>query len=209
LVKPRDATAVVAQALDYAASIFSMSYEEFERAILKNKSASATGASSLYELADHPEQLDEAAFVDAINRNLRQGRALILIIGDGIRSETQQLISLLEDYGNLQFTFALLELAVFTRRDRPEEFLICPRVLAKTEMLRRTVFDTGIRPLASQGTIVSGTRKATSRPTKELQSISSEQLREAMSTLDSSLPPKAPVIPRISRGIGCLGCCRF
>ncbi len=181
---------VVAQALDYAASIFSMSYEEFERAVLKNKSVSATGASSLYEVADHPEQLDEAAFVDAINRNLRQGRALILIIGDGIRSETQQLMSLLEDYGNLQFTFALLELAVFTRPDRPEEFLICPRVLAKTEMLRRTVFDTGIRPLASQGTIVSGTRKATSRPTKDLQSISSEQFWEAMSTLDSSLPPK-------------------
>ncbi len=181
---------VVAQALDYAACIFSMNYEEFERAILKNKSVSATGASSLYELADHPEQLDEAAFVDTISGNLKQGRALVLVIGDGIRSETQQLMSLLEDYGNLQFTFALLELAVFTRNDRPDEHLICPRVLAKTEMLRRTVFDTDTRPLASHGTSISGTRNAKSRPATELQSISSEQFWEAMSTLDSALPQK-------------------
>lgn len=181
---------VVAQALDYAACIFAMNYEEFERAILKNKSVSASGSSSLYELADHPEQLDEAAFVDAINRNLTQGRALVLVIGDGIRSETQQLMSVLEDYGSLQFTFALIELAVFTRNDRRDEYLICPRVLAKTEMLRRTVFDTGSRPLASEGASVSEPRKATSKPTKELQSISSEQFWEAMSSLDSSLPSK-------------------
>jgi len=182
---------VVAQALDYAACLFAMDYEAFERAVLKTKSASAMGASSLYELADHPEQLNEAAFVDAISRNLKQGRALILVVGDGLRTETQQLMSLLENYGNLQFTFSLIELAVFLRPDRPDEHLICPRVLAKTEMLRRMVFDIDIKlPLASEGGSANESEEAASRPTKAPQSISSEQFWEAMSTLDSSLPSK-------------------
>jgi hypothetical protein len=184
---------VVAQALDYAACLFSMDYEELERAILKTKSASVLGARSLYELADHPEQVSEAAFIDAVNRNLKHGRALILVIGDGIRTETQQLMSMLENYGNLQFTFALIELAIFGRDDRPEEFLICPRVLAKTEMLRRTIFDTqpGAAPLATR-TGATGTR--TQAPTAEkntpLLSISSEQFWESMTELDASLPDK-------------------
>ena len=181
---------VVAQALDYAAWLFSMDYEGLSRVVLDNKSVKTSSASSLYELANHPERLDEAAFVDAVNRNLAKGRALILVVGDGIRSETRQLMSLLEAYGNLQFTFALIELAIFSRPDRSDEHLICPRVLAKTEMLRRTVFDTSIKHLVREGSIISEIEEETPRHSKAPQSISSEQFWEAMSTLDSSLPPK-------------------
>ena len=175
---------VVAQALDYAAWLFSMDYEGLSRVVLDNKSVKTSSASSLYEMANHPERLDEAAFVDAVNRNLAKGRALILVVGDGIRSETRQLMSLLEDYGNLQFTFALIELAIFSRPDRSDEHLICPRVLAKTEMLRRTVFDTSIKHLVREGSIISEIEEATPRHSKAPQSISSEQF------WDSSLPPK-------------------
>ncbi|HIB67220.1 MAG TPA: hypothetical protein EYO33_19465 [Phycisphaerales bacterium] len=184
---------VVAQALDYAAWLFSMDYEGFEKAVLGNKAALSQGITSLYELANHPAQIDESDFVDAVSRNLSIGRALVLVVGDGIRSETQALVSFLEDYGNLQFTFALIELAVFTRGDRPDEYLICPRVLAKTEMLRRTVFD--LQTTASKASptgAVSSTRTSQTRSpgTEATHSISSEQFWEAMATLDTSLPEK-------------------
>lgn len=184
---------VVAQALDYVAWLFSVDYEELERTILKNKSVAESGANSLYELVYHPEQLDEAAFIDSVNHNLSKGRALVLVVGDGIRTEAQKLVELLEDYGNLQFTFALIELAIFGRDDRPEEFLICPRVLAKTEMLRRTIFDTqpGAATFATR-TVATGTRTLASTAEKNtpLLSISSEQFWESMTELDASLPDK-------------------
>ncbi|MEQ9519045.1 MAG: hypothetical protein RLN89_06350 [Parvibaculum sp.] len=184
---------VVAQALDYVAWLFSVDYEELERTILKNKSVAESGANSLYELVYHPEQLDEAAFIDSVNHNLSKGRALVLVVGDGIRTEAQKLVELLEDYGNLQFTFALIELAVFGRNDRPEEFLICPRVLAKTEMLRRTIFDIqlGAAPLATRtGATGTRTQAATAEKNTPLLSISSEQFWESMTELDASLPDK-------------------
>lgn len=196
---------VVAQALDYAAWLFSMDYEGFEKVILRNKSALSRGFASLYELASHPEQINESAFVDAVSRNLSIGRALVLVVGDGIRSETQALVSLLEDYGNLQFTFALIELAVFTRGDRPGEYLICPRILAKTEMLRRTVFDIQASPPGSSNvgkTSSSNTSQRLTPHAETARSISSEQFWEAMVGLDASLTSKLQSFLRAVEELG-------
>lgn len=196
---------VVAQALDYVAWLFSMDYEGFEAAVLGNKTVQSRNITSLYELASHVEQINESAFVDAVSRNLSIGRAVVLIVGDGIRSETQALVSLLEDYGNLQFSFALIELAVFTRRDCPDEYLICPRILAKTEMLRRTVFDIQAAPRKSSpiGT-ASSTRTTQSQKAvaKTALSISSEQFWEAMAGLDASLPEKLQSFLRVVEELG-------
>jgi len=196
---------VVAQALDYAAWLFSMDYDGFESAILGNKTVQSSNITSLYELASHAEQINESAFVDSVSRNLSIGRAVVLVVGDGIRSETQALVSLLEDYGNLQFTFALIELAVFTRRDRPGEYLICPRILAKTEMLRRTVFDVQVPSLRSsspEAVLSSKTSKTQKSNAKNSDSISSEQFWEAMVALDGSLPEKLQLFLRSIEELG-------
>ncbi len=68
---------VIVQALDYAQAIAGLHYEEFEGAVRKAlKSPSAT----LYGLVGDQSQLDEAQFVDAISRRLRQSHFMIVVM---------------------------------------------------------------------------------------------------------------------------------
>lgn len=134
---PEARRAVVAQALDYASCLFEMSYDELESAILSADTGRKKKAASLYELVN--STLPEARFVDAVSANLEKGRLLILVVGDGIRTEAKRLISLMQTHANALFTFALVELAVFAIPN-DEGLVVCPRILAQTEMIQRTVF---------------------------------------------------------------------
>lgn len=182
---------VVAQALDYASSLFAMDYETLEQLVLSARSVDPapdrhSKPKSLYDLVSGPGTLREAEFIDAVNSNLRRGRAIILVVGDGIRSETRQLFSLLESHAGLHFTFALVEMAVF--QGEGGDFFLCPRTLVQTEMMRRVVFevrdDSGaITPSDARLYRPSETEKRSPRPA--VGSISAEQFWEAMADLDA------------------------
>lgn len=132
---------VLAQALDYAVALFGMDYATFEKAVLGGTFAPRPKPASLYEACTSPEQPREDVFVDAVVRNLRRGRILILIAGDGIRSETELLLGNLPAFANFHFTLALVELAVF-RLPGSEQLLIRPRTLARTQtVVKRYAFD--------------------------------------------------------------------
>jgi hypothetical protein len=92
---------VLAQALDYATCLFSMSYGEFEKAALAGTYAPRPKPESLYEGLPEADKLIEAAFVDAVSQNLRRGRVLILVIGDGIRSEAETMLEVSEPTSDL------------------------------------------------------------------------------------------------------------
>jgi len=125
---------VVAQALDYVSALTSMSYEQFEQAAARGMGAPAR----LFDLvADHPEALDEPGFIDAVAGNLRRGRMLVLVLGDGIRTETEALSDLLQSHAGAHFTFALVELA--TWRTTSGAILAVPDVLTKTVMIERGI----------------------------------------------------------------------
>lgn len=135
---PEARRSVVAQAMEYAAAIFRMSYQEFEAAAIK---ARGTGepASSLFELvAKQSDDVDEAEFIDAVTRNLRRGRAVIAVVGDGIREDILPLTELLQTHAGQRFTFALVELAIY---DAPVDDikLVIPSVLAQTTLIERGV----------------------------------------------------------------------
>jgi hypothetical protein len=132
---------VLAQVLDYAMAVFRMDFAAFEHAALRGQFSPKAKPASLYACLSGPEQPPEAIFVDSVVTNLRRGRALIMIVGDGIRSEAEILLGDLHRYARFDFTLALIELAVF-RMPEPNRLLIRPRTLAKTEMVRRVVFDT-------------------------------------------------------------------
>jgi hypothetical protein len=129
---------VVAQILDYAKELSNWSYEDLARETAR---ASKGGPGYLLERvrALHAD-LDEAAFVDGINRSLAAGDFILIIAGDGIRSGAEALVSFLERYGHLRFQFALIEVASYRLADGA--LLLQPRVLARTELLRRTVYMT-------------------------------------------------------------------
>jgi hypothetical protein len=128
---------VVAQALDYVAALTSMSYTQFEAAVCAAQHAGPK-PSSLYELVkDQPEALDECAFIDTVANNLRRGRMMVLVVGDGIRSEAESLAGVLQGHAGAHFTFALIELAIY--RTCKGDLLVVPSTLAKTLMIERAV----------------------------------------------------------------------
>jgi hypothetical protein len=126
---------VVAQALDYIAALGSMPYDTFETAVYRGQKAPA----KLYDLVrNHPEALEEAAFIDAIADNLRRGRMLAIVLGDGIRTETEALSHLLQSHAGAHFTFALVELATW-KNAMTGDILAVPNTLAKTVMIERGI----------------------------------------------------------------------
>ena len=126
---------VVAQILDYAKELSRWSYEDLQRKV--SQSTGRKGNSLMEIVREQHEDLDEAEFVDAVSRGLKQGRFLLLIVGDGIREGAASIADFIQRVGTLEFTFGLVELA-FYGSDETGIF-VQPRVLARTEIIQRQV----------------------------------------------------------------------
>jgi len=126
---------VVAQIIDYAKELSKWEYDDLQREVSK---ATKKKGNVLYQLVSKiHENIDEAEFVDEVTRSLRHGRFLLLILGDGIREGVGAIADFLENSGNLEFTFGLVELSLYRTPDN--SILMQPRVLAKTVMIKRNI----------------------------------------------------------------------
>jgi hypothetical protein len=136
---PQARREVIAQAMEYAGAIFRMDYETFERNALKARQAEQKPHASIYELVQERDpSVGEAEFVEAVSRNLARGRAVIAVVGDGIRDDIAPLAELLQSHAGQRFTFALVELGVFEAPDASVRIVV-PSVLAKTVLIERGV----------------------------------------------------------------------
>jgi hypothetical protein len=131
---------VIGQALDYAKEISRWSYEDLVGAVKQTtKSLEDEVLKAVRDgRRDKTDDLDEKTFIDAVSRNLKRGRFLLLIVGDGIREGVEEITNFLQRHAGLDFTFGLVELSVFKVRGR-EEFLIQPRILANSVTIERGV----------------------------------------------------------------------
>jgi hypothetical protein len=127
---------VIAQVLDYNRCLAGWRYADLETAVSRGllPDGSRPQGGPWESMAAHAE-LDEAAFVDAVSRNLRLGRFLWLIVGDGIREGVEALASALQSHAGHHFTLALVELGVFALPDG-RGWIVQPRVPARTLILR-------------------------------------------------------------------------
>ena len=169
---------VVAQIIDYAKEMSTWTYETLQEAISRTKpldSSDEKGTRRLYELVSAGGSIDEASFHDAVSRNLRRGRFLLLIVGDGIREGVESMTEFLQQYAGFHFTLAIVELALF---EVPTGgYIAQPRVPARTTNIDRGVvtLDEGriaIRP----SSLGSATADHTSRRTTITQEHYFEQL---------------------------------
>ena len=129
---------VIAQILEYAKDLSNWNYEEFEKACLKARKD--THVTSLYEIVSRQDsELDEASFIDAVQKNLERGRFVLMVIGDGMRESMEELSDFLQRYGNMQFTLALVEMPIF-RIPASQELIITPRIIAKTKEIERIIY---------------------------------------------------------------------
>lgn len=168
---------VVAQALDYVAALMKLGYQDFEAAVLKGVDAPSAG--SLFAIvAEHPEALEEAEFIDAVARNLACGRVLVIVLGDGIREEAEELGRLLQSHAGAHFTFALVELT--WRRSATDELVVLPSTLARTVMIERGI----LRFEGALPTIEAPAEPSEAKP----KTITEEMFMEALARRDPALP---------------------
>ena len=134
---------VVGQILDYAQEISRWTYDDLNAGIGK---AEARTGSSLWEIARAKFNLtDEAAFIDRVSRHLRNGTFLLLIVGDGIRENTENIAAFLQKHAGLSFAFGLVEERLF-QIPGTQQILVQPRILAKTVEIGRFIVraETGV-----------------------------------------------------------------
>ena len=166
---------VVAQALDYVAALSRMGYDAFAAAVARGQPTPA----HIYDLIrDHPEAPEEVEFIDAVALNLRRGRMVAIVLGDGIRAETEALSELLQSHAGAHFTFALVELA--TWQNSAGDILAVPSTLARTVMIERGI----VRIEDGTANVHPIPAAARNGP----QSISSGDFWEMMAKRDPTLP---------------------
>lgn len=137
---PQARREVIAQIIDYASALKNLGYCQLQDAIrIARKQASFDLYAYVAELSEQKDDLpDEPRFIDAVSRNLRHGRCLLIIAGDGIREEVESMTEFLQQHAGMNFTLALVQLAVHQVPGRSER-LIIPSVPMRTKTITRGV----------------------------------------------------------------------
>lgn len=166
---------VIAQIIDYAQSISGWGYEDFDNAIKKSLDSSGRQhgqplITQISEAVGALDDIDEPSFIDAIQKNLRMGRMLLLVVGDGIREDTESLADYLQMHAGFHFTLGLIELAIHTLPT--SGFILQPRILARTLNIERAVVKIAsaeiIAEPAARNSVATTQRSAAMSLTEEL-----------------------------------------
>ncbi|MBE7504577.1 MAG: hypothetical protein HS113_30645 [Verrucomicrobiales bacterium] len=139
---PESVREVVGQILDYAVAMGSWSYGNLERAARESQDSPLAPGESLHRYMARrcPEEvLAERDFVDAVQKSLRNGRFLLLIVGDGIREGVERMVECLHEHPQRHFTFGLVELGIYENPAWFEGQVLLPSLVAKTTEIVRAV----------------------------------------------------------------------
>lgn len=132
---PEGRREVVGQILDYAKELARWSAADLQREVARRVPGEGNPLLRLMSEAGH--SVDEISFNDALTLNLRRGRFLLLIVGDGIREGVEAIAEYLQANAGLHFSLGLIEMPVFLHPDGGH--LVIPRVLARTTNIVRQV----------------------------------------------------------------------
>jgi hypothetical protein len=190
---PQARREVVAQIIDYAHSMAKWSYDDLEDAVrhgLRPDGEKVDGG--LFSLVSDETEMEERDFCDAVSRNLRLGRVLLLLVGDGIREGVETLAEYLQKNAGFHFALGIVEMGVFKLPDRG--FLVQPRILVRTGNIERGI----VRLDDSRVSIDPMPRNISAQP----RTISEEQLREK---LKQDVPAVAAALERVEKEARDLG----
>lgn len=132
---PQARREVVGQILDYAKELSRWSSSDLQREVRRRLAVDGDPVLEAVRAKGHV--VNEIDFNDALTLNLRRGRFLLLIVGDGIREGVEAIAEYLQVHAGLHFTLGLVELPIFAMPDGGR--LVAPRVVARTQLVQRTV----------------------------------------------------------------------
>lgn len=149
---PEGIREVIAQTLQYGMAVGQMPVMELEARIKRGQSPALTSNESIRDCVSRQaaEQNRPAALADdfdeALERHLRRGEMLLLIVSDGIHIGVERVTHWLNEQGNSSpFKFGLVELKFYTNGN---ERLVVPRTVLKTREVSRHVVVVDVRPQA-------------------------------------------------------------
>lgn len=182
---------VVGQLLEYANDTSQLGFSELEAAV--GRARNEPDFDLVQFMSEHVEDLDEVGFVDDVNRNLRLGRFLLLIVGDGIRERMEGIASYLQAHAYLNFTFSLVQMSLFNLPG--QGILVQPNVLLQTLEVERAVVRlegenlvTKAPEVASPARVAATAAQPPRRRTVSLQ-VYLEQLAETAPQVAANLAP--------------------
>jgi hypothetical protein len=136
---PEARRSVIGQILDYATELSKWDYEKLDAAIRRAKPPKGVSREdNFYSRAKSPDGLEERDFVDVVAQNLKRGRLLLLVIGDGIREGVESMAGFLQSHAGLRFTLGVAEMAVY-KLPTADHYITQARVLARTVKIERGV----------------------------------------------------------------------
>lgn len=149
---PEGIREVIAQTLQYGMAVGQMPVMELEARIKRGQSPALTGNESIRDCVsrqaaeqNHPAALADD-FDEALERHLRRGEMLLLIVSDGIHIGVERVAHWLNGQGNSSpFKFGLVELKFYAHGN---ERLVVPRTVLKTREVSRHVVVVDVRPQA-------------------------------------------------------------
>lgn len=130
---------VVAQLINYAAAISKMTYRDLSREI---SAARQEEGRSLFDVVrDQIPKVNEQRFHDALSSNLRAGRFLLLVVGDGIREDVEEMSEFLYRHAGMGFTLRLVEMVTYRLPGENSSVLVLPQIVARTREVVRTIVE--------------------------------------------------------------------
>ncbi len=132
---PEGRREVIGQILDYSKELTRWSSSDLQREACRRLQRDGNPLLDLVRAAGH--EVDEIGFNDALTFNLRRGRFLLLIVGDGIREGVESIAEYLQAHAGLHFTLGLVEMPIYEIENGAR--IVVPRVLARTQNIVRTV----------------------------------------------------------------------
>jgi hypothetical protein len=132
---------VVGQIIDYAKELSRWTFTDLDKSVVSfNRlyNGSEEGLLEAVRKSNGLEASEEADFIDNVSRNLKRGRFLLLIVGDGIRESVEDMVEYLSQSPQLHFTLALVELQVF-KLGEVDSLIVIPHVVTRTREITRAV----------------------------------------------------------------------
>jgi hypothetical protein len=146
---PQARREVVAQAIDYASSLSQWSYSQLDEAVrgyLQAYEGVDLDLLGWVEKRHGPVEGGRYFFEETVAKNLRLGRFLTVIVGDRIRRSLVEMLNHVNRYPHLATDVALVELHCYRwRREDDWPLLVVPSVVARTEIVERSVIQVTVK----------------------------------------------------------------
>ena len=133
---------VVGQIIDYAKELTNWNFTKLNDGVKNSSQLYNNNSKGIIELIkdfENIEEHEEYKIVDNIERNLKRGRFLLLIVGDGIRESVEEMVDFLSNTPQIQFTLGLVELQFYKNPNVEGELIAIPNLITRTREITRAI----------------------------------------------------------------------